>query len=99
MTEQTLVQARVDKQLKEEVSDIYESLGLDLPTAIRMFLVRSKIERGLPFNTTLPSNMPTRNEALMALDSLFEQASNLPNMSLEEINSEIDAVRKERKAK
>lgn len=36
MAEQVLVQVRVDKKLKEEVSEIYEMLGLDLPTAIRM---------------------------------------------------------------
>lgn len=54
MAEQVLVQVRVDKKLKEEVSEIYEMLGLDLPTAIRMFLVRSKLERGLPFTTRLP---------------------------------------------
>ena len=46
MAEQVLVQVRVDKKLKEEVSEIYEMLGLDLPTAFRMFLVRSKLERG-----------------------------------------------------
>ncbi len=54
MAEQVLIQVRVDKTLKEEVSEIYEMLGLDLPTAIRMFLVRSKLERGLPFTTRLP---------------------------------------------
>ena len=54
IAEQVLVQVRVDKKLKEEVSEIYEMLGLDLPTAIRMFLVRSKLERGLPFKAVLP---------------------------------------------
>lgn len=54
MAEQVLVQVRVDKKLKEEVSEIYEMLGLDLPTALRMFLVRSKLERGLPFKAVLP---------------------------------------------
>ena len=49
MAEQTLIQVRVDKALKEEGSEIYEMPGLDLPTAIRMFLVRSKLERVLPF--------------------------------------------------
>ena len=47
MAEQVLVQVRVDKKLKEEVSEIYEMLGLDLPTAIRMFLVRSADCRSL----------------------------------------------------
>lgn len=54
MAEQVLVQVRVDKKLKEEVSEIYEMLGLDLPTAIRMFLVRSKLERGLPLIRCCP---------------------------------------------
>ena len=62
MAEQVLVQVRVDKKLKEEVSEIYEMLGLDLPTAIRMFLVRSKLERGLPFKAVLPEEtVPRRN--------------------------------------
>ena len=99
MTEQALVQVRVDKELKDEVSDIYESLGMDLPTAIRMFFVRSKIERGVPFNVTLPDNMVTRNEALKALDLMFEQAKDVPDMTLDEINAEIKEVRDARRAK
>lgn len=39
---QTLVQFRVDSDLKNEVSEIYSALGMDLPTAFRMFMVRSK---------------------------------------------------------
>ena len=98
MGEQTLVQARVDKELKQEVSEIYEALGMDLPTAIRMFFVRSKMVRGIPFDTTLPKNVVTRAEALSALDDMFNQASDVPEMSLDEINAEIAEVRTARKA-
>lgn len=35
--------------LRQEVAEIYESMGMYLPTALRMFLTRSKSERGLPF--------------------------------------------------
>ncbi len=93
MAEQTLVQARVDKALKQEVSEIYEALGMDLPTAIRMFFVKSKMVRGIPFETTLPKNVVTRTEALNALDDMFNQASDVPEMSLDEINAEIAEVR------
>jgi DNA-damage-inducible protein J len=99
MGEQTLVQARVDKELKQEVSEIYEALGMDLPTAIRMFFVRSKMVRGIPFDTTLPKNVVTRAEALSALDDMFNQASDVPEMSLDEINAEIAEVRADRKAR
>ena len=97
MAEQTLVQARVDKELKQEVSEIYEALGMDLPTAIRMFFVRSKMVRGIPFDTTLPKNVVTRAEALSALDDMFNQASDVPEMSPDEINAEIVEVRAARK--
>ncbi|MCC8059499.1 MAG: type II toxin-antitoxin system RelB/DinJ family antitoxin [Clostridiales bacterium] len=96
MAEQSLVQVRVDKSLKEEVSDIYESLGMDLPTAIRMFLTRSKMVRGIPFETTLPKGMVTRTEALEAFEELRRQAADVPEMSLEEINQEIAEVRNAR---
>ena len=96
MAEQVLIQFRADKALKQEVSEIYESLGMDLPTAFRMFMIRSKIEKGLPFDAKLPENAITRSEALSTFNELRRQAANLPEMSLNEINSEIDAVRAER---
>lgn len=98
MAEQALVQARVDKDLKQEVAEIYEALGMDLPTAIRMFFVRSKMARGIPFETTLPKEVVTRTEALNALNALFEQAADVPEMSLEEINAEITDARNARRA-
>lgn len=98
MAEQVVVQARVDKALKQEVTEIYEALGMDLPTAIRMFLVRSKMVRGIPFETTLPENVITRKEATDAMNDLFEQAKGVPEMSLDEINTEIADVRAARKA-
>lgn len=97
MTEQVFVQARVDKELKKEVLEIYEALGMDLPTAIRMFLVRSKLVRGIPFDTTLPKAIVTRSEALNALDDMFQQASDVPEMTLNEINAEITSVRDAKK--
>ena len=98
MAEQALVQARLDKDLKQEVAEIYEALGMDLPTAIRMFFVRSKMVRGIPFDTTLPKETITRTEAARALEDLFNQASDVPEMSLSEINAEIAEARAARRA-
>ena len=41
----------------------------------------------------------TRSEALAAFYELREQAKNVPEMSLEEINTEIQSVRNEKKLK
>lgn len=97
MAEQVLIQFRADKELKQEVTEIYERLGMDLPTAFRMFMARSKMVKGLPFEATLPEQTITRTEAKRAFHELRRQASDVPEMSLEEINDEISAVRAGRK--
>ena len=36
----SLLQIRLDDELKSEANALFEALGIDLPTAIRMFLKR-----------------------------------------------------------
>ena len=91
-----LIQFRADKALKQEVAEIYERLGMDLPTAFRMFMAKSKMVKGLPFEALLPENTITRAEAKNAFYELRNQAANVPEMLLDEINAEIQAARAER---
>ena len=97
MSDQVLIQFRADRSLRQEVAAIYEAIGMDLPTAFRMFMVRSKIARGLPFEATLPP--VTREEAASAFHELRRQAADLPEMTLDEINAEIAAARAERRSR
>ena len=97
MAEQVLIQFRADKKLKQEVADIYEELGIDLPTAFRMFMKRSKQVRGIPFDLTLPEQSVTRADAIEAFYEARKQSADAPEMSLDEINQEISAVRTLRK--
>ena len=99
MAEQVLNQFRSDKALREECIAIYEAMGMDLNTAFRMFMERTRMVRGLPFPAVLPEGRMTRAEAKKALDDLRSEAADLPEMSLEEINAEIAASRAERKNK
>ena len=99
MSEQVLNQFRSDKALRDDCVAIYEALGMDLNTAFRMFMERSRMVRGLPFPAVLPETRMTRAEAQRAIDEIRAEAADLPEMTLDEINEEIAAVRKERKAK
>ncbi len=90
MAEQVLIQFRADKTLKQEVADIYEQLGMDLPTAFRMFMKKSKQVRGLLFDV-LPET-DVREDFRTAFNALREEASDTPEMPLEEINAEISAA-------
>ena len=50
----SVTQLRIDEDLKNQATAIFEELGLDLPTAVRMFLKRTVIQNGIPFSMTLP---------------------------------------------
>ena len=97
MADQTLVQFRVDSELKKEVTEIYQALGMDLPTAFRMFMVRTKMEHGLPFSAVLPENNVTLSEGAEDFDELRRQCKDIPEMSQEEINNFISEVRRGRR--
>lgn len=99
MAEQVLNQFRSDKALREECAAIYEAMGMDLNTAFRMFMERTRMVRGLPFPAVLPSDKMTRTEAKAAIDRMRQEAVDMPEMTLDEINAEISAARAERKAK
>ena len=99
MAEQVLNQFRSDKALREDCVAIYEALGMDLNTAFRMFMERTRMVRGLPFPAILPETRMTRAEAQKLIDDMREEAADLPVISLDEINAEIRAVRTERKSR
>ena len=92
MVNAALVQVKTDAQTKETVSRIYENLGLDLPTAIRIFFKKSIAVGGLPFD--LRTERKNDRWAVYENARNYIQESNVPEMSLDEINAEIAAVRK-----
>lgn len=93
-----LLQVRVDKETKKQASAIYASLGMDLSTAVRVFLRKSILIGGMPFEVSIGE---TRAQAMLALEKMrdISETNGNSEMTLEEINEEIAAARKERKAK
>lgn len=45
----SVVQIRMDSELRDSAAKTFDALGLDLPTAIRIFLKKSVAVQGLPF--------------------------------------------------
>lgn len=43
---------RIEEKTKREASETLEALGLDLSTAVKMFLKQVVIEQGIPFKPT-----------------------------------------------
>ena len=51
----TIITLKVDDELKAQANAVLEELGLDAPTAIRMYLKSIVRENGLPMSTKLPA--------------------------------------------
>jgi len=89
----TLLQVRVDEKTRSAAGSIYEKLGIDLPTAVRMFLARTILENGIPFSMKLRPAAPA--DVLEAMKQASQSAADagVADMSLDEINDEIAQVR------
>lgn len=94
----SIVQFRIDEDLKNDAIKLYDRLGIDLSTALRMFLKRSVSVNGIPFDMVLPKEDYSVSKALGFMDELNKSASEngVDEMSLDDINSEISSYRKER---
>lgn len=94
---QALLQVRIDKSLKEQTASIYDAIGIDLPTAIRMFFKRTVMVGGLPFDGKLIVRDNAAQRAFASMRRKVEMAQE-GEPSLDEINEFISSVRRIRKA-
>jgi DNA-damage-inducible protein J len=92
----SFVQFRIEETAKNKASDICEKLGIDLPTAMRMFVARLIQENGIPFSMKLEEHS-NGMEAIMAMReaSSIAYKNGIADMTLDEINAEISEARKE----
>ena len=91
-----ILQVRVDDNLKEQASVLFDNLGMDLSTAVRMFLKKSVQVGGIPFEVVYDDGTLS---GLIALRLMQEKSKELGNdkMTLDEINEEIRLAREEKK--
>ncbi len=97
----SLLQVRIDDTLKNQAAEIFDNLGIDTSTAVRMFLKRVVKENGIPFSMTLPTKPYVAEhgyEAMLEMNKTTKE-NGLSDMTLDEINDEIESSRKGRKNK
>ena len=94
----SLLQVRVEDSIKDDAARIFDDLGIDTSTAVRMFLKRVVLENGIPFRMTLPKEPYDARRGYRAIQEMSElsRKNGLSEMSLEEINAELEASRAER---
>ena len=93
----SLIKVNIDSDVEVEVSKLFKKLGLDMSTAINIFLKKCLQEGNIPFD--LQKKKFKNMEGMQTFWNLQNQAekNNLNDMTLKEINAEISAARKKRR--
>jgi addiction module RelB/DinJ family antitoxin len=78
MKNTTLVQSKVPLEVKQQVEKILDDFGLDISTAIRMFLIKVKNSRSIPFSITYEDSGVSKefSDYLLALKNDIEYDRN-----------------------
>jgi addiction module RelB/DinJ family antitoxin len=54
MAKTSLLQVRIDTELKRDAEKLFEEIGLDTPSAVRLFFKQSVARRAIPFPLVSP---------------------------------------------
>jgi len=57
------IQIRIDEKEKRTAKLVFDKLGLDMSTAIKLFLRQTALRKGLPFLLTTENNLTVEQEA------------------------------------
>lgn len=98
--EQQAMTVRLDAQMKSQFDSLCEQFGMSTNTAINIFVKAVVRSQSIPFAINVKDEKEEiRKKAQHAFDSIRAkvEASDEPEMTLEEINEEIRLAREERK--
>ena len=54
----TNINIRVDSEIKTKAQELFASMGMDMTTAINVFLRKTILQKGIPFNVTTEPEKP-----------------------------------------
>ncbi|MCM1268262.1 MAG: type II toxin-antitoxin system RelB/DinJ family antitoxin [Bacteroidales bacterium] len=94
---QATFSVRMDETLKKQFDNLCQEFGMNTSTAINVFARAVVRQRKIPFEIASSEINITREGAMQAFMALRAEAqkNGIVDMSLDEINHEIDLARKE----
>ncbi len=92
---QVTFSVRMDEQLKKQMDEICNEFGMTTSTAFNIFARAVVRERRIPFEIKAKEEPFSKERALEIMEKMRAEAlrNGTADMSLEEINAEIKAVR------
>ena len=105
MSETTNLSIRIDRELKEEADQVFSLLGMNLTTAITIFVRQAVRQKKIPFEISLyPENSSmsfVMRDAMAASERIWQNSvqNGTDKLTLEDINAEITKTRATRKTR
>ncbi len=93
---ENLLKVKLDDARKNKAIHVFSKNNLSLPSAVRLFVNRSIENDGIPVSLLIPKESEMDCAGITALRKMqmISELNGNSNMTLEEINAEIDAARK-----
>ncbi|MCR5694885.1 MAG: type II toxin-antitoxin system RelB/DinJ family antitoxin [Clostridia bacterium] len=87
----TPTQIRIDSNVKKAAADLFDSLGLDMSSAVNIFLYQCVLHGGLPFAVELPKYSQKTLDAMAEAKRISSDSSVPGYSSMEELKEALES--------
>ncbi len=81
----TTITFKVDDEMKKEATELYKSMGLDLSSALRLFIKQSLVTRSIPFVIKVDELTPVLDDVVKGVN-MSEEFTDV-NSLMESLNA------------
>lgn len=84
-------QVRIDADIKKQAAELFSSLGLDMSSAINLFLHQCVLRGGLPFRVEMPGYSQEMLEAMSEAKRIARDPDVKGYTSMEELKKALES--------
>jgi len=103
MADTTNLSIRIDRDLKEEADQVFNAMGMNLTTAVNIFVRQAVRQKKIPFEIALYPEIEGKDgilrDAMAATERIWQNSvrNGTDKLTMEEIDAEIAEMRTARK--
>ena len=87
----SLTQVRIDADIEKQAAELFSSLGLDMSSAINLFLHQCVLRGGLPFRVEMPGYSQEMLEAMSEAKRIARDPDVKGYTSMEELKKALES--------
>lgn len=86
-----VVQVRIDENIKQKADALFDDLGFDTPTAIRMFLAQALKSHGLPFDVKQSDRTIENVQAINEIENHIKTGQGKTFKSIDDLFDDLES--------